>query len=326
MNDFFVNNIFKGEVFNEKLALQLFQYQYGNNKIYQQWCGLLQVNPSSVTTIDKIPFLPISFFKTHVITTGTFLPGIIFTSSGTTQTSNSRHFVKDISLYKKSFTTAFESFYGNIKDLCIIGLLPSYLERNGSSLVIMVDELIQLSQHSQSGFYLYDFDKLKTMLQQLEEAKQKTILIGVTFALLDFAVACPMSLQHTIIMETGGMKGRKKELTREEVHTQLQQAFRISSVHSEYGMTELLSQAYSQDNGIYHCPSWMKVLVRNEEDPLHVTVTGKKGILNIIDLANIDSCAFIATDDAGIVYEDGSFEVLGRIDNSDLRGCSLLTL
>ena len=325
MNDFFVNNIFSQSSFDGAFALRLFQQQYQHNQVYRAWCQCMHTNPDAVTNVANIPFLPISFFKTHEVQTDSFSPQKIFTSSGTTQTANSRHFVKDESLYKQSFITTFEAFYGKIKELCIIGLLPSYLERNGSSLVYMVDELIRQSGHPQSGFYLYDFDNLKNTLQQLERAKQNTMLIGVTFALLDFAAACPLPLQHTIVMETGGMKGRKKEMTRQEVHAVLQQAFRVSHIHSEYGMTELLSQAYSKGEGVYCCPPWMKVMVRKEDDPLNINVSGK-GVLNIIDLANRDSCAFVATDDAGIVYEDGSFEVLGRIDNSDLRGCSLLTL
>ncbi len=293
-------------------------------------CTILGANcydilPAAITKIEQIPFLPISFFKTHQVTTGTFSPQLIFTSSGTTTTVNSQHFVKDISLYEKSFITAFQQFYGEINKLCIIGLLPSYLEREGSSLTFMVDELIRLSKHPKSGFYLYDFESLQNTLLQLNEQKQNTILIGVTYAMLDFAAVYPMPLQHTIIMETGGMKGRKEEMTREEVHRILCEAFGVKSIHSEFGMTELMSQAYSKGKGIYHCPPWMKVMIRNEDDPLQVSSFGK-GVLNIIDLANKDSCAFIATDDAGVVYEDGSFEVLGRIDNSDLRGCSLLTL
>ncbi|MDQ2751732.1 MAG: acyl transferase, partial [Bacteroidota bacterium] len=311
--------------FAESLAIRSFHYQYENNKVYHEWCNLLCIQPSDITKTEHIPFLPISFFKSHEVTTGAFSPQLIFTSSGTTATINSRHFVKEISLYKQSFVTAFEQFYGKIDELCIIGLLPSYLERDGSSLVVMVEELIQLSKHPKSGFYLYDFEGLHNTLQQLEAAKQNTILIGVTYALLDFAAAHPMPLHFTTIMETGGMKGRKEELTREEVHRKLCEAFDLKNIHSEYGMTELLSQAYSKENGIYHCPPWMKVMIRNEDDPLQVSTCGK-GVLNIIDLANRDSCAFIATDDAGIVYEDGSFEVLGRMDNSDLRGCSLLAL
>ena len=321
----FVNNIFHLTQFDKQLALRLFKHQYAHNEVYQQWCNLMHVHPDTVISLEKIPFLPISFFKTHNVTTGYFLPHLVFTSSGTTQTISSKHYVKSAALYKQSFLTAFTACYGDVKKRCILGLLPSYLDRNGSSLVYMVNELIQLSGHPQSGFYLYDFATLNNTLKQLETEKQQTILIGVTFALLDFAATYPMPLQHTIVMETGGMKGRKEEMTRVEVHARLQQAFQLKTIHSEYGMTELLSQAYSKEAGIYHCPPWMKAMVRNEEDPLQVNTSGK-GVLNIIDLANEDSCAFIATDDAGLVHENGTFEVLGRIDNSDLRGCSLLTL
>ena len=323
--DVFVSNIFKETRWNEDLALRLFRHQFQHNPVYNEWCSALRVKTSEVTSARRIPFLPISFFKTHQVITGAFLPEKVFTSSGTTQTVSSEHYVKEAAWYQQSFMSAFELLYGDIKNLCIIGLLPSYLERQGSSLVYMVDELIRRSQHPQSGFYLYDTGKLKQTLQALEEAKQPTLLIGVTFALLDFAAAYPMPLHHTTIMETGGMKGRKEELTRQEVHHILQTAFGVVAVHSEYGMTELLSQAYSAGDGIYRCPPWMKIFVRDEDDPLLVTDSGK-GLLNIIDLANKDSCAFIATDDVGIVHEDGSFEVMGRRDNSDLRGCSLLAV
>ena len=235
--------------------------------------------------------------------------------------------VKDVSIYQQSFTKAFELFYGDISSWCIIGLLPSYLDRekNTSSLVMMVDSLVKLSNHPKSGFYLTDFDKLHDTLLQLETQQQKTLLIGVTFALLDFAENYKFNLQHTIVMETGGMKGRRKELTRAEVHSIITKGLGVKNVHSEYGMTELLSQAYSDDNGRFICPPWMKVMIRDEEDPLSVKPFGK-GVLNVIDLANIYSCSFIATDDVGVVYEDGSFEVWGRLDNSDIRGCSLLVI
>lgn len=321
----FVNNILDKPTFNEPLALQLFQHQYDNNTVYNQWCQLMKKTPQNVFTISDIPFLPVSFFKTHAIITGDFKPDFSFTSSGTTQTINSHHYINDINIYRKSFMTAFTMFYGDVKDWCIIGLLPSYLERTGSSLIFMVKELIEQSAHPQSGFYLNEFDKLHTTLQSLENAKQKTLLIGVTFALLDFAAEYPMQLKHTTVMETGGMKGRKKEMVRSEVHEILQKQLGVASIHSEYGATELLSQAYSFGNGLFTCPPWMKMLVRDEENPLQVSVSGK-GILNIIDLANIESCAFIAVDDAGIVNTDGSFEVWGRIDNSDIRGCSLLVV
>lgn len=324
-NGFDVNNIFKDGLHFDTTTLAFFNHQYQHNRVYHNWCNAIHLKEANVKQLTNIAFLPISFFKTHEVVTGSFEPEIIFTSSGTTQTINSRHLVQHESLYRNSFIKAFESMYGSIKDWCIIGLLPSYLERQGSSLVYMVDEMIRLSQHAASGFYLNEFDKLATVLQQNEAAAQQTLLIGVTFGLLDFAEAYDIPLQHTVVMETGGMKGRRQELTRQEVHEQLKTKLHVPYIHSEYGMTELLSQAYSKGEGRYICPPWMKVLVRDEEDPLNVQQYGR-GILNIIDLANVNSCCFIATDDAGIVYEDGSFEVLGRVDNSDLRGCSLLVL
>jgi phenylacetate-coenzyme A ligase PaaK-like adenylate-forming protein len=320
-----------GNNFNE-LALDLFQFQYQNNGVYRKYCDTLNVIPGNIDTLQKIPFLPISFFKSHTITTTAFEPEAVFESSGTTTTINSRHFVKDLSLYRKSFTLGFEKFYGHAANKCILGLLPSYLERNNSSLVGMVDELIKQTGHKLSGFYLYDLDRLHTTILHNEIIKQPTLLIGVTYALLDFAEKFPMQLRHTIIMETGGMKGRKEEQTRVEVHRQLQNNFGISLVHSEYGMTELLSQAYSKGDGIFHCPAWMKALIREEDDPFTIYtatgITGKPitGVLNIIDLANIYSCSFIATDDIGRLYSNESFEVLGRMDNSDIRGCSLMVI
>jgi len=271
--------------------------------------------------------LPISFFKTMPVTTG-FEPGFYFESSGTTGSINSRHYVKDIELYKKSFRSGFRQFYGDPADLCIIGLLPSYLERQHSSLVLMVDDLVQQSKNAASGFYLYDHEKLYHTLLANEKKRTPTVLIGVTYALLDFAQHFPMQLQHTIIMETGGMKGRREEMTRDEVHEILKRQLGVTTVHSEYGMTELLSQAYSTGEGIFNSPPYLKILLREEDDPLtvHDTVAGKilKGIINVIDLANVYSCAFIATDDIGKLYGDGSFEVLGRMDNSDVRGCGLM--
>ena len=270
-------------------------------------------------------FLPISFFKSELVVTTEFEPQTIFESSGTTQSINSKHLVKDIEIYKDSFLKAFKLFYGDIEEWCVIGLLPSYLERNNSSLIVMVDELIRVSVHPESGFYLNNYNDLKDTLQKLEANRQKTLLIGVTFALLDFVEQFPIKLEHTVIMETGGMKGRRKELTREEVHDIITKGLGVKKVHSEYGMTELLSQAYSVGDGRFVCPPWMKVIIRDEDDPLTIRSHGR-GVLNIIDLANIYSCSFIATEDMGIVYEDGSFEVIGRLDNSDIRGCSLLAL
>ena len=308
-----------------KVASLVQEFQYQNNPVYRQWCDLMNFKFQISDFKFKSAFLPISFFKSHKVVSTLFDAESVFESSGTTTTINSKHFVKDISVYEESFLKAFELFYGDVKDWCIIGLLPSYLERNNSSLVKMVDELIKRSNHNYSGFYLYNFSELADRLLQLQSAKQKTLVIGVTFALLDFAEQFPISIPDITIMETGGMKGRREEMTRSEVHTFLCKQFNIAAVHSEYGMTELLAQAYSKGNGLFVCPPWMKVLVRNEEDPLQITESGK-GVLNVIDLANIYSCSFIATDDVGIVYEDGTFEVKGRLDNSDLRGCSLMVV
>ena len=331
----------------EDLAIEIFRFQHQNNSIYRAYIQMLKVDPKRVSEVSKIPFLPIQFFKSHTVKTTEFEPEIVFESSGTTVTINGYHFIKNADLYTQSFSKTFEIFYGPVEEWCIIGLLPSYLERKNSSLVFMVDELIRRSGHSQSGFYLHEYDKLYLTLKELEAKKQQTLLIGVSFALLDFAERHEMALKHTIVMETGGMKGRKKEIVRNELHEILRRKFRLPAVHSEYGMTELLSQAYSKANGIFHCPPWMRILMRDEEDPLtvesgiqtrefNVESSGspntqdprftKRGAINIIDLANVYSCSFIATDDAGRLYTDGSFEVLGRIDNSDIRGCSLMAL
>ena len=308
----------------EQLALELFQYQVKENHLYRTFIRALKIDPNSVKDVASIPFLPVSFFKNHDVVCGNFAPYIVFESSGTTQTGNSRHIVKSADLYRRSFIRAFELFYGSPADWCIIGLLPSYLERKNSSLVMMVNDLIEMSHHPQSGFYLYEYDKLDAVLHKNEEAKQKTLLIGVTFALLDFAEQFRFHLKYTTVMETGGMKGRRKELTRPEVHEILKDAWHLDFIHSEYGMTELLSQAYSKGDGIFVCPPWMKIILRDEDDPLTVKPTNKSGLINVIDLANIYSCAFIATDDIGKLHKDGSFEVLGRMDSSDVRGCSLM--
>ena len=315
-----------------ELAIELFQFQFQNNEVYQKYCNTLNVSVDEVTSLEKIPFLPIQFFKSLRIITTDFEAGAVFESSGTTATVNSSHFVKDLNLYKKSFNTGFEKFYGAAKNKCILGLLPSYLERKNSSLVFMVDTLIKESYNNLSGFYLYDYDKLHNAILHNEILMQPTILIGVTYALLDFAERYPMQLRHTIIMETGGMKGRREEMTRQEVHKELQNNLGVALVHSEYGMTELLSQAYSKGDGIFHCPPWMKVLIREEDDPFKIYSTTSliekplTGAINVIDLANIYSCSFIATEDAGRLYTNKSFEVLGRIDNSDIRGCSLMSI
>jgi phenylacetate-coenzyme A ligase PaaK-like adenylate-forming protein len=315
-----------------ELAVELFNFQYGYNEVYRNYCNTLNILPGSINTITKIPFLPIQFFKSNQIKTTFFEPQVIFESSGTTSSVNSRHFVKDSNLYKKSFTACFEKFYGQAKNKCILGLLPSYLERNNSSLVFMVEELIKQSNNNLSGFYLSNYDKLLRTVLHNEILKQPTLLIGVTYALLDFAEKHPMQLRNTIVMETGGMKGRREEMTRQEVHNQLQNNLGVSLIHSEYGMTELLSQAYSKGDGIFHCPPWMKVLIRYEDDPFAIYIAPAlqekpiTGAINIIDLANIYSCSFIATADVGRLYSNESFEVLGRMDNSDIRGCSLMAL
>ena len=303
------------------ICKKIFEWQAMHNEVYKQWVNL---NNSSAKELTSIPFLPISFFKTQEVLIGP-KPKIVFESSGTTQDVVSKHWIQDINLYEQSFLNGFNLFYGAPSNYCIIGLLPSYLERAHSSLVYMVNELIKLSGHIESGFYLDDFLKLDEVLKKLEKEKQPVWLIGVSFALIDFAEAFPQNLKQTTVIETGGMKGRKKELTREELHEALTTQLGISGIHSEYGMTELLSQAYAVKEGIFRCPPWMKVLVADEEDPTALKETGT-GILHIIDLANLYSCSFIATEDLGEVFEDGSFKVLGRIDISARRGCSLLLI
>ena len=312
------------------MALELFQFQYRHNNIYRQYVDSIHIKPEKVNAVSQIPFLPIQFFKTNSIKTTEFEPQIIFESSGTTQSVNSKHYVKNLDLYKTNFTKCFELFYGPASEWCIIGLLPSYLERKNSSLITMTEELIKQSNHTLSGFYLNDHEKLYHTLLHNEILQQPTLLIGVTFALLDFTENHTMHLSNTVIMETGGMKGRREEITREEVHEELIKKLGVRQVHSEYGMTEILSQAYSRGNGTFKCPPWMKVLIRSEDDPFLIqtaSLSTKKtetGIINIIDLANIYSCAFIATDDMGKLHHNGAFEVLGRCDNSDIRGCSLM--
>ena len=309
----------------ESLALEIFQCQAADNPLYRSYINALGIDPATVNSIYKIPYLPIRFFKSHPIVTSEFAPEVIFESSGTTGMTNSRHLVKYRSVYRNSFLTGFQHFYGPINEWCVIGLLPSYLERQHSSLVYMVDEMIKISASSESGFYLYDFEQLAQVLARLESRGQKTLLIGVTFGLLDFSEQFQVPLENTIVMETGGMKGRRRELTREEVHEQLQDRFRTTHIHAEYGMTELLSQAYSRGEGIFDCPPWMRILLREEDDPFSMSANaGKSGLINVIDLANIYSCSFIATDDIGRMHAAGQFEVLGRLDNADLRGCSLM--
>jgi hypothetical protein len=309
----------------ESLALELFQFQYKESPVYEAYVKALRVDTASVNSISSIPFLPVHFFKSHEIKTTEFNPEVVFESSGTTGSINSRHLVKDKNWYTEIFTSIFEKSYGPITEYCILGLLPSYLERNNSSLVFMVNSLVEKTNHPQSGFYLDEHEKLFNVLSELEKKDQKTLLIGVTFGLLDFAEKYSLELKNTIIMETGGMKGRREEMIREDVHALLKKSFGVPFIHSEYGMTELLSQAYSKGDGVFKTSPCMKVLVRDDEDPLLIKQSGK-GLINIVDLANIYSCCFIATDDIGKLYADGSFEVLGRMDGSDLRGCSLLAL
>lgn len=306
-------------------AIQVFNYQWEHNDVYRQYCNQLQIDPAAITRVKQVPFLPIALFKTHRIAAYDGDSEIIFTSSGTTGSATSRHFVRYLQLYEQSFTACFSHFYGNPSNHAFLCLLPSYLEREGSSLILMAERLIQLSGKTDSGFFLRSKGKLTDILLKREQDQQPTFLLGVTYALLDFAAEVNCKLKHTIIMETGGMKGRRQELTRADVHEQLRAAFGVPAIHSEYGMTELLSQAYSRGNGIFECPPWLKVLVREEDDPFTIKQVGA-GLLCIVDLANMHSCSFIETADVGRVYDDGSFEVLGRMDNSDVRGCSLLVV
>jgi phenylacetate-coenzyme A ligase PaaK-like adenylate-forming protein len=315
----------------KKLALAVFRYQATENKIYRQYVNSLKINIDSVSNLEQIPFLPIEFFKTHEIITESETKDqqpTIFTSSGTTGLKQSKHIVSDISIYEKSYLKAFKYFYGNIEDYCIIALLPSYLERDGSSLIYMCDDLIKRSKHHESGFYLNNYTELLVKLKQLKN--QKTILIGVTYALLDVAEIISLNknekseYNNLIVMETGGMKGKREELLREELHIKLCEHFGVDTIHSEYGMTELLSQAYSKGNGVFNCPPWMKILIRDTNDPFSILSENKTGGINIIDLANINSCSFIASQDLGKLVGNTSFEVLGRFDNSDIRGCNLL--
>ena len=305
-------------------ALAIFNHQFENNKVYRSFCSLLNVYSSDIKHISDIPFLPIQFFKSHTIVSTTHAVQQVFTSSGTTGTATSKHKVTDISIYEKSYSNAFKHFYGNIEEYTVLALLPSYLERDGSSLIYMVDDLIKKSKKPESGFYLDNLSALKETLIALDAKGENVLLIGVSFALLDLVKSYSFNLKNTIVMETGGMKGRRKELIRNEFHDILTKGFGVNQIHSEYGMTELLSQAYSKGNGVFDTPPWMKILIRDTEDPLQILSNEKTGGINVIDLANINSCSFIATQDLGKIYKDGSFEVLGRFDHSDVRGCNLL--
>jgi phenylacetate-coenzyme A ligase PaaK-like adenylate-forming protein len=310
----------------KKMALTVFKHQFKNNKVYRSFCDLIYVHPSDVTKIEEIPFLPIQFFKSRKVLSSIDEIQEVFTSSGTTGSITSKHFVTDISLYKESYLEGFKHFYGNIEDYVVLALLPNYLERKGSSLVFMVDDLIKKSKNSESGFYLNNIDELAQKLIKIDENGQKIVLMGVSFALLDLVEKHQFSLKNTIIMETGGMKGRRKELVREELHQLLQDGFKVDEIHSEYGMTELLSQGYSKGKGVFETPPWMKILARDTEDALTILPIGKAGGINVIDLANYNSCSFIATQDLGKVHKNGTFEIIGRFDTSDIRGCNLMVL
>ena len=310
----------------EKITLKVFRHQYDNNLVYQQFCNFLKKDKNNVKSVLEIPFLPIQFFKTHEILSSQDVVQTTFTSSGTTGMQTSKHLVTDVSWYEESYRLAFSEFYGNIEDYCVLALLPSYLEREGSSLIHMVEDLITLSNHEDSGFYLNNYDELISKVIELDTSGQNVLLIGVTYALLDLIEMQKFQLKNTIIMETGGMKGKRKEMIREELHALLCDGFGVSKIHSEYGMTELLSQAYSLGDGVFECPPWMQILIRDTEDALTYVADGKTGGINVIDLANINSCSFIATQDLGKKQPNHSFEVLGRFDNSDIRGCNLMVI
>ena len=298
-------------------ALKIFNYQYNNNKVYNKYCNLLKI--TNVSKVEEIPFLPIQFFKSHKVICGTNYTHV-FKSSGT-KGIRSKHYISDINLYVKSFVETFKIQYGEIKGTIFLGLLPSYLEQGNSSLVFMVNHLINSSEQKESGFYLNDYKKLFDLINNIKD--KKIILFGVSYALLDFVEKYPVKSKNLIIIETGGMKGRRKEMTKEELYSKLEKGFHTDFIHSEYGMTELLSQAYSKKNGVFKTTNWLKVFNRNINNPFDVKSKGK-GLLNFIDLANINSCSFIATDDIGEVFSNDSFKVLGRLNESDIRGCSLM--
>jgi hypothetical protein len=306
-------------------ALGVYNYQLANNRLYKQFVTLLGSDMSQPESITDIPFLPVEFFRNHKIVSGDKPVEMVFESSGTTGTIPGRHYVSDLKLYEAGFLKTFRLFYGEPEDYLIIALLPSYTEREGSSLVYMADKLIRESRHPQSGFYKGSSETILDVIRKGKEEGARVILLGVSFALLDLAEEKPCDLSGVIIMETGGMKGRRKELTRQELHAFLMENLKVKSIHSEYGMTELMSQAYSAGKGIFYCPPWMKIVLRDPQDPLCIyDRPGKTGGINIIDLANLNSCSFIATGDLGRIQEDGGFEVLGRFDNSDIRGCNLM--
>ena len=308
----------------ESLALEIFRFQTESCKVYRDFVKNLGIIAAEVKSIGNIPFLPIEFFKSHDVISGEGDADEVFTSSGTTGMAQSKHIVLDTGLYIQSFRRAFEIFYGDITKYAVLALLPSYLERDGSSLIYMADDLIRSTGNDQSGYFLYDHKMLNDTLLSLKESKTPTILIGVTYALLDFAESHSIEFPELIVMETGGMKGKRREMVRKELHETLCAGFGVPVIHSEYGMTELLSQAYSKGAGIFHCPPWMQIRIRDTNDPLELLSNDQTGGINVIDLANINSCSFIATQDLGKAFSDGTFEVLGRFDNSDIRGCNLL--
>jgi len=310
----------------DSIALEVFELQYHHNETYREWCTSLRKTPNTVSKLAEVPFLPIEFFKSHHIVTGEWKAETVFESSGTTGTQTSRHYVANEGFYLQNCVDAFESTYGKLSDFVVLALLPSYLERGSSGLISMVNRFIQLSESGDSGFYLNELDFLYTKLRQLKDGGKKVILWGVTFALLDFAEEYQLAFPELIIMETGGMKGRREEMVRSEVHARLKESFGVNQIHSEYGMTELFSQAYSKGEGVFQPAKTMKVIGRDINDPLSYPSGNRTVALNIIDLANIQTCSFIETKDLGTVYEEGSFEVKGRMDNSDIRGCNLLVV
>lgn len=318
-------NISSQQDFDE-ISLEVFSYQFQHNPVYKEFCLLLQRTPQNVFLVEDIPFLPIEFFKKKKIVSSRAKTEITFTSSGTTGNTTSKHYVTDLRVYEESFFKAFKEFYGNPEEMVILALLPSYLERQGSSLIYMADSLIKRSKHPESGFYLDNLKALQEQLKVLDKNGKKILLLGVSFALLDLVETYDFQLKNTIIMETGGMKGRRKEMIREELHKVLANGFGVSKIHSEYGMTELLSQAYSTGDGIFETPAWMKLLIRDPEDALNYLPHNKTGGINVIDLANFNSCSFIATQDLGRKKDKNLTEILGRFDNSDIRGCNLLVL
>jgi len=312
----------------DHLALDIFQYQAQHNPVYRTYIQHLGILTDSIKNVSQIPFLPIEFFKTQKVISGNRPVEIQFSSSGTTSDKPAQHHLSDLALYDAVFTRGFELAYGAPDQYVFLALLPSYLERTGSSLVYMADKLIHLSKNANSGFYLDNLDELISKIEEQEQARQRYILLGVTYSILDLAnryLQKKLSpLQCAIIMETGGMKGKRKEMIRPEVHQLLRQAFGMKNIHSEYGMTELLSQAYSKENGLFSCPPWMRVSIRDTNDPFKSLGANRTGGINVIDLANIYSCSFLATQDLGKMVEENEFEVLGRFDGSDQRGCNLL--